>query len=90
MGGEQGIQGLGVTAEGPSVAVQAEVLNVLVGIVQHGVEVTAKVRQVVVDGLQGPLQGAAHLPGGIGGGIGGFCFNEVNDGLRLGQVQLAV
>jgi hypothetical protein len=50
----------------------------------------AKVGQGPVDGVQLFLQRAAYLTGGVGGGVGSFRFNQVNDGLRLGQVQLAV
>ena len=69
---------------------QAKVRNVLVGIVQNRVEMAAQVRQVVIDRGDDLLQPPLYLPRGIGGGIGGFRFNEVNDGLGLGQGQLAV
>ena len=62
---------------------QAEILNVLVGVVQHRVEVAAQVHQIVVDRRQFLLQHAPHLSGGVGGGVGGVGFDQVNDGLRL-------
>ena len=50
----------------------------------------AKVHQVVVNGGQLFLQDPAYLSRSIGGGVGGVRFDQIDDGLRLGQVQLAV
>ena len=90
MGFQQCIQRICVCPEGGFISIQAEILDILIGIIQHCVEMAAQVGQIVIDGIQLFLQSAAHLAGGIGSGIGGVCFNEVNDRLRLGQIQMAV
>ena len=53
-------------------------------------EMAAQVHQVIINGGQLLLQHPAHLTGCIGGGVGGIRFDQVDDGLRLGQIQLAV
>ena len=79
-----------VSFERSAVILQAKVLNVLVGIIQHRMEVAAQIHQIVINGGKLLLQHAPHLSGGIGGGIGGVGFDQVNDRFRLGQIQLAV
>ena len=69
---------------------QAEIRNVLVGIVQHCMEVAAQIHQIVIDGCQLLLQHPSYLPGSVGSGIGSVGFDQVNDSLRLSKVQLAV
>ena len=69
---------------------QAEGLDILVGIVQNGVEMRADVHETVVDGVQLFAQNACNLTGRVGGGIGSLGVNEVNDGLGLREVHLAV
>ena len=69
---------------------RAEVLDVLVRIVEHGVEMAAQVRQPVVDRPDGALERPAELPGGVRGGVGRLGVDEVDDGLGLRQVELAV
>ena len=69
---------------------QAEGLDVLVWVVQNGVEMRADVHETVVDGVQLFAQNARNLTGRVGGGVGGFRVNEVDDGLGLGQAELAV
>ena len=51
---------------------------------------TADIGQIVIDGSQLLLQHTFHLSGGIGSGIGGVCFDQIDDRLCLGQIQLAV
>ena len=46
-------------------------------------KMAAQIRQVIIDGIQLLLQNSAHLTGCIGGGIGRFRFNQVNDRFRL-------
>ena len=69
---------------------QAEGLDVLVWVVQNGVEMRADVHETVVDGVQLFAQNARNLTGRVGGGVGGFRVNEVDDGLGLREVHLAV
>ena len=69
---------------------QAEGLDILVGIVQNSVEMRADVHETVVDGVQLFAQNARNLTGRVGGGIGSLGVNEVNDGLGLREVHLAV
>ena len=90
VGFQKTIQRFGVAAQIAAVVVQAEILDILIGIVQHRVEMAAKVHQVVVNGGQLFLQDPAYLSRSIGGGVGGVRFDQIDDGLRLGQVQLAV
>ena len=67
-----------------------KVLDILVGVVQHRVEMAAQIGQIVVNGCELFLQPAAHLPRGVGGGIGGVRFDEIDDGFRLGQIHFSV
>ena len=69
---------------------QAEGLDVLVWVVQNSVEMRADVHETIVDGVQLFAQNARHLTGRVGGGIGSLGVNEVNDGLGLREVHLAV
>jgi len=69
---------------------RAEVLDVLVRIVEHGVEMAAQVRQPVIDRPDGALERPAELPGGVRGGVCRLGVDEVDDGLGLRQVELAV
>ena len=90
VGLKKSIQSLGIGAEIAVVILQAEILDILVGVIQHCMEMAAQIGQVVIDGGQFLLQHALHLSGGVGGGIGGVCFDQVDDSLCLGQVQLSV
>ena len=90
VGLQQGIQLLGGGTEGGGIILQPEILNVLVRVIQHGMEVAAQVHQLIVNGCQLLLQHAAYLTGGIGGSIGGIGFNQVDDGFCLGQVHFPV
>ena len=53
-------------------------------------KMAAQIRQLVINGSQLLLQGTPYLSGGVGGGIGGFCLNQIDDRLRLGQSQLTI
>ena len=69
---------------------RAEVLDVLVRIVEYGVEMAAQVRQPVIDRPDGAFERPAELPGGVRGGVGRLGVDEVDDRLRLGEIHLAV
>ena len=90
IGLQKGIQGLGIAPEGIIIAFQPKIFDILVGIVQNRMKMAAKIHQFIINGRKLFLQDAAHLPCRIGSGIGSVCLNKVNDGLRLGQIQLAV
>ena len=81
---------LSLGAEEGGVVFQTKILNFLIGIVQHRVKMAANVCQRMVNGGEFFLQRPAHLPGGVRGGIGGFRFDQVNDGLCLTELQPAV
>ena len=61
--------------EGVGVLGQTEIRNVLVRVVQNGVKMGANIRQQVVGRGKLLLQTAAHLTGGVGGGVGSLRFN---------------
>ena len=69
---------------------QPEGRDLLVRVVQHGVEVAADVGHGVIEGADPAQQGAAHLSGGVGGGVGGLSVDEIRHGLGLGQVHAPV
>ena len=50
----------------------------------------ADIDPAVVDRVDPFAHRARDLPGGVGRGVGGLGVDEVDDGLGLGQVQLAV
>ena len=87
---QQGVERFCVGAELFLVIAKTEILDILVGIIQHGMEMAAQVGQVIVDGRQLLLQHTAHLSGSVGGRIGAVRLDQINDGLRLGQRQLSV
>ena len=76
--------------EGSGIVGKTKVLDVLIGIVQNGVKVAAQVCQMVIHRQQHLLQPAAYLSGGVGRSVCGIRFNQIDDGLGLGQVQLPV
>lgn len=41
-------------------------------------------------GIQALAQNARNLTGRVGGGVGGFRVNEVDDGLSLREIHLAI
>ena len=84
------MEGLGVAAQSPMVVTQTEIFNIFIGIVQHRMEMAAQVGELIVNGRKPLLQHTTYLSGGVGGSIGGVGFDEINDGFRLGQIQLAV
>ena len=65
-------------------------LDVLVRVVQHGVEVRYYVNHIRVHLLGPAAERAAELAGGVDGGLGCGGLDDVDDGLGLGEVEPAV
>ncbi len=53
-------------------------------------KMAANIREGIINWGKLPQQRPAHLPGGIGGSVGGFRFDEIDDSLRLGKIHLPV
>ena len=87
---QQSRQGFWIFVYGCVIAVQLKIINIFIGIIQDGVEVAAKIHQIIVNGHQLLLQLATHLAGSIGGGIGGVRFDQIDHRFGLGQIQMAV
>ena len=49
----------------------------------------ADIHELVINGVQLFAQDTGYLTGRIGGGVGSFGVDEVNDGLGLREVHLA-
>ena len=67
-----------------------DVLNVLVGVVHHGVKPAGDVDKSLLHRFQAAAEPAVQLGGGVFRGGGGLGINEVDDGLRLRQVHPSV
>lgn len=65
-------------------------VDVLIRIVQNSVKVGQKVHQMVIDAVDAPTHHPGELSGGVPGGLRSLGVDEVDDRLRLNQVQLAV
>ena len=90
VGVQELFQSLGVGLQSAFIGIQTKIFNILVGIIQHRVEMGAEVGQVIVNGCQFFLEHTAHLTGGVGGGISGVGFDQVDDRFCLGQIQLTI
>ena len=90
VGLQKGIQRFGIAPKTFAILFKAKIFDILVGVVQHCMEMAAQVGQIVVNGRELLLQLAAHLPRGVGGGVGGIRFDQVDDGFRLGQIHFSV
>ena len=87
-GGKQRVELPGGRFQRVSIGLQAERLDVLVGVVQHGVKMRADIHELIVDRVQLFPQNARDLPASIGGGVCRLGVDEVDDRLRLRQIQL--
>ena len=87
---QQPVQPSGGVPERALVARESEEVEVLVRIVEDGVEMAHEVREPVVDGGNGVPERAAHLARGVGGGVRRLRVDEVHDGFGLGEVHAAV
>ena len=56
----------------------------------EGTRMAAQIGEGIIDGIQLLLQHAAYLSGGIGSGIGGIRFDQIDDRFCLGQIQFSV
>ena len=88
--GQKRLQGLLGPAQGIFIRGQGKGIDLLIRIVQNRVKMAAQVGQHFINRLQPGRQRAAHLSGGIGGGIRRLGFNQIDDGLRLGQIHAPV
>ena len=89
-GGQQGPQGRLRLRQSAQEVRPVHILNVLVRVVHHGVELAGHIQQALIDGLNTPPESAPQLFHRIVGGLGGLRLNEINHRLRLGQIQTAV
>ena len=89
-GGKQLLQRVNLRVQQRRVILEGEIVDVLVGIVQHCVKMAHHGHQRLINGIQLPQQGPTHLTGCIGCRIGGFRFDQVDDGLGSGEIHPAV
>ena len=87
---KQGVQRPLLGIQGGLQLLHSEGVDILVGVVQHGVEVGHHIHKAAVDLLHPLGEGAGELPRRLPGGLGSLGVDEVHDGLGLGQVQTAV
>ena len=90
VGFQQRMQSSPVGFQHGFVGIQTKILNILIGVIQHGVEMAAQIGQIVVNRCQLFLQNALHLTCSVGGGISGVRFNQIDDSFCFCQTQLAV
>ena len=62
-------------------------IDVLVGVVHHGIEAGHHLHEPVIDLPHAPAETALQLPHSVAGGGGGFGIDEVRHGLRLNEVH---
>ena len=90
VGLQQILQGFRAVIQCSIIVLQAKIFDILVGVVQHRVEMAAKIRQFVINRRQFLLQLALYLTGGICGCFSGIGFDQIDNGFCLGQIQLAI
>ena len=84
---QQAVQGGASALKGGGDLLGVNVLDVLVRIVHHRVKPGGDLQQGFLDGFQHPAETALQLGGGVAGRGSGLGVNQVDDGLRLRQVQ---
>ena len=72
------------------IAGEREGVDILVGVIEHGVEMRAQIDPAVVDRVDPFSDRARDLPGGVCRRVGSFGVDEIDHGLGLRQVHLAV
>ena len=65
-------------------------VDILVGIIEHGMKMRAQVDPAVIDRVDPFSDRARDLPGGVCRRVGSFGVDEIDHGLSLRQVHLAV
>ena len=65
-------------------------VDILVRIVQNGVEMRADIDPAVIDGVNFPADRTGDLTGGVRCGVGGLGIDEIDDGFCLRQIHPAV
>lgn len=88
-GGKQRVELPGGRTQSVFIRLQAERLDVFVGVIEHRVKMRADIHELIVDRVQLCAQDARNLPGSIGGGVCRLGVDEVDDRLCLRQIHLS-
>ena len=72
------------------IAGEREGVDILVGVIEHGMEMRAQVDPAVIDRVDPFSDRARDLPGGVCRRVGSFGVDEIDHSLGLRQVHLAV
>ena len=72
------------------IAGEREGVDILVGVIEHGVEMRAQIDPAVVDRVDLFADRTCNLSGGVCRRVGSFGVDEIDHGLSLRQVHLAV
>ena len=89
-GVQQGGEGVGGDLQRGSDLLRLNVLDVLVGVIHHGVKPGGDVDEGLLHRLQAAAEAAVQLGRGVFRGGGGLGIDEIDDGLRLRQIHFAV
>ena len=89
-GVQQGGEGVGGDLQRGSDLLRLNVLDVLVGVIHHGVKPGGDVDEGLLHRLQAAAETAVQLGCGVFRGSGGLGVDEVDDGFRLRQVHFTV
>ena len=89
-GVQQGREGVGGDLQRGSDLLRLNVLNVLVGVIHHGVKPGGDVDEGLLHRLQAAAETAVQLGCGVFRGSGGLGIDEIDDGFCLRQVHFAV
>ena len=89
-GVQQGGEGVGGDLQRRSDLLRLNVLNVLVGVIHHGVKPGGDVDEGLLHRRQAAAETAVQLGCGVFRGSGGLGIDEIDDGFRLRQVHFAV
>ena len=89
-GVQQGGEGVGGDLQRGSDLLRLNVLDVLVGVIHHGVKPGGDVDEGLLHRLQAAAETAVQLGCGVFRGSGGLGIDEIDDGFCLRQVHFAV